>query len=213
MAAPSSRTMKRVPSACTLPSPVCTRNGRGAGAGSLPVVSRISPARSQTSRCRALYWMSTAVAVFSHRRVPSASSICRRSPMAVRASALHSRQGTSRQASQAAGPASSRPPAVRRTCRRAGRSRRRSVCAPNAGGTWPKLRSMSSTRRQAAACAALRSRQRSNAARSATDRVSDWKRTSQPAASSSRAGSGVALMRDPPGRRSGRPSAPSACGA
>lgn len=197
----SSRTMKRVPSACSEPCAVRTMNGRWTGAGSLPVVSRISPARSQITRCSAVYWMSTAVAVFSSRRVPSASCMRRCSPVAVRASALHSCHGNSRHASQAAGPSSSRPATPRSAWRRPGRSSWRSVRAPSSGGTCPKLRSMSSTRAQAAACAALRPRQRSNAARSAADRVSDWKRTSQPAASSRTAESGAALTRRRPGRR------------
>ncbi|KAG0732220.1 hypothetical protein G6F23_014534 [Rhizopus arrhizus] len=70
-----------------------------------------------------------------------------------------------------------------------------------AGGTWPNPRSMSSTRCHAAPCAALRASQRSNAARSAAESVSDWKRTSQPAASSRIAGSITALMPRGPDKR------------
>ncbi|KAG1229934.1 hypothetical protein G6F68_019336 [Rhizopus microsporus] len=51
MLALSSRTMKRVPNARIVPCDVRTMKGRWTGDGSRPVVSRISPARSHSTRC------------------------------------------------------------------------------------------------------------------------------------------------------------------
>ncbi len=57
------RTVKRVPSASTVPSRLCTRSGRCVAAGSGALVTRISPARSTMRRSCASKRRSMAVAV------------------------------------------------------------------------------------------------------------------------------------------------------
>ncbi|KAG1240394.1 hypothetical protein G6F68_017706 [Rhizopus microsporus] len=80
----SSRTVKRVPSAWTVPCRVRTRKGRGTAAASGAVAMRISPARRTPSRSSCVIRRSIAAPVDKVMCEPSGSVSARISPVPLR---------------------------------------------------------------------------------------------------------------------------------
>ena len=156
------------------------RGSSPAGRPRRPRRSRLRPGASRrrpSSKSRF-----TALAVLSCSRVPSGSSSERRSPVAVRRSALQLAMGICRQASQ---PAGARAPRVSRRLRllRRARSGRSRLARARAPGSWAKRWRNAWAFCQACSWSLLRARQRCSSAWSASRAPPDSSRVSQCAAS------------------------------